>query len=175
MIYCIVDLEATCWEGAEKNSKVSEIIEIGAVITDHEFNIIGEFDEFIRPVLNPILSNFCTQLTSIKQHDIDNADGFKEVMQDFSNWLKSSSIVEFYSWGNYDKNQLLKDCVSHKIMYPFINHVNLKNLIANKRKTKPAGLGKTLEQLGLQFIGTPHRGIDDVRNMVRVCKAILCK
>lgn len=62
MNYIIFDLEATCW--AQKGP-ISEIIEIGAVKIGPDLNTISEFSSFVKPMRNPILSDFCKELTSI--------------------------------------------------------------------------------------------------------------
>lgn len=71
MNYIIFDLEATCWEN--DRTKQNEIIEIGAVKLDENLAVIGEFQTFIKPKLNPILSDFCKKLTSISQEEVDQA------------------------------------------------------------------------------------------------------
>jgi inhibitor of KinA sporulation pathway (predicted exonuclease) len=38
---------------------------------------------------------------------------------------------------------------------------------------KRFGLGQALDRLRLTFTGTPHRGIDDAKNIARVYKEIL--
>ena len=70
----IVDLEATCWENKGMFHEM-ETIEIGAVLVDLKSrDAAREFDCFIRPVRNRILSDFCKSLTSIKQEDVDAAE-----------------------------------------------------------------------------------------------------
>jgi 3'-5' exoribonuclease 1 len=63
MNYVIVDLEATCWEG--RDSSRNEIIEIGAVLVNEQQEILSEFEQFVRPLMNPVLSEFCKNLTTI--------------------------------------------------------------------------------------------------------------
>jgi hypothetical protein len=53
-----------------------EIIEIGAVMLDEKYKDVREFDTFVRPIANPVLSTFCTQLTTIQQSNIDGAPPF---------------------------------------------------------------------------------------------------
>ena len=62
MNYIIVDLEATCWQG--KRLGQNETIEIGAVLVNEHKEIVSEFEQFIKPLNHPILSAFCTELTS---------------------------------------------------------------------------------------------------------------
>ncbi|MFN8888672.1 MAG: exonuclease domain-containing protein, partial [Cyclobacteriaceae bacterium] len=74
MNYIIFDLEATCWEGFDKSQ--NETIEIGALKVNDNREIVSEFSSFIKPLKNPILSDFCKQLTSIQQEDVDQAQHF---------------------------------------------------------------------------------------------------
>jgi len=76
-MYLIIDLEATCWERNEGHYGENEIIEMGAIVVDDDYEIIGEIQRFARPVRNPILSEFCKKLTSIKQSDVDSAQALQ--------------------------------------------------------------------------------------------------
>ena len=74
----IIDVEATCWNAQKAKGRQSEIIEIGAVLVDSALkSAASEFDSLIRLHLNPELSEFCTQLTSIRQEDINGARHFQ--------------------------------------------------------------------------------------------------
>jgi len=64
MNYIIFDLEATYWKG--QNNSQNETIEIGATLVNEEKKIVPTFEQFIRSLKNPKLSNFCKELTSRK-------------------------------------------------------------------------------------------------------------
>jgi len=169
-MYLIIDLEATCWEYPEKEK---EIIEIGAVLIDKNYKILGEYQSFVRPVKNPILSKFCKDLTSITQEEVDNAEIFPVVFEKFINWVIQTAKckiedITLCSWGYYDKKQLMKDCQFHNIKYPFITHRSIKHEFAKKRRTKPVGLKKALEICGIKFEGTHHRALDDAKNIAKI-------
>ncbi len=108
MNYIILDLEATCWRNRSLPNQ-SEIIEIGAVKINENKEIVGEFNAFIQPKLHPTLSDFCIELTTIKQADIDTACDFSMVINDFWNWVDLDSDYLLCSWGFYDKSQFKKD------------------------------------------------------------------
>jgi len=79
----------------------------------------------------------------------------------------------FASWGMYDKKQMLRDCELHSAPFPFDDeHLNLKNHAAARMGRAPKGIGRVLARLGMEFEGTPHRGIDDVRNIIRILKKV---
>ena len=80
MRYIITDLEATCWENT-RNTNRMEIIEIGAVeMLSARGSNTREFSRFVRPVVEPQLSAFCKQLTSISQADVDQVEVAKNTV-----------------------------------------------------------------------------------------------
>lgn len=169
MNYIILDLEATCWKERSVNNQ-SEIIEIGAVKVDNNGVVISEFNEFIKPKLNIELSPFCTELTTIKQSDIANADEFKIVIGRFKEWINIDQNYILCSWGFYDKKQFIKDCNLHNIDIAWLNnHISLKHQYAKmKGLRKPIGMGGAIKKEGLKLEGTHHRGIDDAKNITKI-------
>lgn len=160
----VVDVEATC----SKNRDVeNEIIEIGAVkIVDGK--IVSEYDSFVKPVKTPILTDFCKELTTIRQEDVDSAKEFPEVFRDFLNWIGTSDFI-LMSWGFYDKNQFMHDCWQHGLDYKWIKkHNNIKLEFAKKYHCRQCGMDRALRMIGLDLIGTHHRGIDDAKNIARI-------
>ena len=176
LYFLIIDLEATCWneQGDKIKANEMEIIEIGAVLVDAgSFETIEEFQSFVKPVRNPVLSDFCKHLTHISQEDVDNAPNFKIALQELNGKLIKPYNPIFCSWGNYDKNQLLKDCSYHNIPYPFSEeHINIKELFCKKNRCRRVGLRGALEKMGLEFQGNHHRALDDARNIVRIFKTL---
>ena len=106
MRYIVFDLEATCWEKGTTPGRM-EIIEIGATKLDPDtYEIVDSFSTFVRPVNEPELSDFCTNLTSIRQLDVDAAPDFPEAMRIFFDWIGGEGVT-FCSWGEYDIKQIL--------------------------------------------------------------------
>jgi inhibitor of KinA sporulation pathway (predicted exonuclease) len=174
MRYVIVDLEATCWQTGTNPSRM-EIIEIGAVLLDSgDMQPIKEFGRFVKPIVEPVLSAFCTQLTSIQQHDIDNVEHFYTVFPAFLDWIGPEPFM-LCSWGAYDLNQFRTDCQRHGIPFPatFERHINLKKAFAQWKHVKPCGMKAALAMLNLPLEGQHHRGIDDARNIARIAQQLL--
>lgn len=179
--YLIVDLEATCCDRNGKNPNLiprseMEIIEIGAVILEAKnLTTIIEFDTFVRPVQHPTLTSFCTQLTTIRQKDVDAAPTFPQALEQFKQWLAPYPNLLFCSWGDYDRKQFIQDSNYHQLDCSFLKpHLNIKQQFSKTQNlTKPYGMDAVLRLMGLELIGTHHRGIDDVRNMARLMPYIL--
>jgi inhibitor of KinA sporulation pathway (predicted exonuclease) len=59
----VIDVEATCWDGAPPVGAVGEIIEIGLTIVDlGRGERVGRHRVLVRPVRSEV-SAFCTELT----------------------------------------------------------------------------------------------------------------
>ena len=169
MNYVVFDLEATCWDGYDKSQ--NETIEIGAVLVNENKEIVSEFQSFIRPLKFPILSEFCKELTSIKQSDVDSAPFFSEVIEDFKKWFKSEEEpYVLCSWGIYDKKQFESDCQLHGIDDAWTSpHRNLKQQYGKfKALPRAIGMKNAIINENMKIDGTHHRGIDDARNIAKI-------
>ena len=169
MRYIIFDLEATCWDQGEKND--NETIEIGAVMDNDDKQIIHEFVQFIKPTKYPVLSDFCKNLTSIRQEDVDYAPFFPVAIESFKSWIGvDDGDYVLCSWGFYDRKQFEADSALHDLDISWIqNHISLKHQHGQIRNLKRAiGMQNALELEGLKLDGTHHRGIDDARNITKI-------
>lgn len=172
--YLVIDLEATCDDQDRIPREQSEIIEIGAVLVDgRTLAPLGELQTFVRPVRHPVLTPFCTRLTTITQEQVDAAPTFAHAVARLRTFLQGRDAL-FCSWGNYDRNQLDRDARRHGVALPLgRDHWNLKDAFARAAgSAAPDGrrLGnvQALRLCGLQPEGTIHRGIDDARNIARL-------
>lgn len=169
----IVDLEATCQE--DNTLFHQEIIEIGAIRVE-DGKIVDEFDIFVKPIHNNKLSEFCINLTHIKQEDIDSASSPYDAIKSFYDWATKNFTedVVYLSWGGFDKKQLKKEINEHHIGFTYYleaedKHLNLKSMypkiLGRKRQM---GTLMALKYEGFTFSGTNHRAIDDVKNIFKI-------
>jgi 3'-5' exoribonuclease 1 len=173
MNYIVFDLEATCWEtDQERKNKKQEIIEIGAVKIDENGKVLGRFESFIRPEFHPNLTDFCKRLTNIKQTEVNSADVFPIVIEEFVSWISEEDTEEFClcSWGDFDRKALISNCRFHDLDFDWAEaHVNLKAQYASlKGLKKEIGMSAALERENLEFTGNPHRANDDAYNLVKI-------
>jgi 3'-5' exoribonuclease 1 len=171
--FLVIDLEATCCDLKSIHRNEMEIIEIGAVMVNAKsLEIVSEFQTFIKPVRHPILTNFCTALTSITQDLVDTAPSFKEAIASLQSWLSNYHNVVFCSWGDYDRKQFILDASYHRIELPYpipTRHLNLKQLFTdNQALNKKFGMKTALELARIELTGTHHRGIDDAQNIAKL-------
>jgi inhibitor of KinA sporulation pathway (predicted exonuclease) len=173
--YLIVDLEATCSDEGAVPREEMEIIEIGAVLqSSRTYEIESEFQSFIQPVRHPELTEFCTSLTGIRQSDVASAPLFLDAVAKLGEWMYEFDDALFCSWGDYDRKQFEQDCRFHGVGYPFrSSHCNLKAQFSDSiGLRKKMGVVEALRYLGLEFVGSHHRGLDDARNMARIVRRV---
>lgn len=165
--YLVVDLEATCCNRNSIPREESEIIEIGAVLVEGtSLRPVAEFQTFVRPVVHPALTPFCTELTTITQADVDPAPTFPAAAARLAAF---GAGALFCSWGAYDRNQLEADARRHRIASPLgPEHLNVKERFAQAEGNRKRGNREALARCGLVATGTHHRGIDDARNIARL-------
>lgn len=101
----ILDFEATCSQSPTFPLKDQEIIEFPALLYSLRHNTLVEelddphehpptFHEYVRPVLQPKLTEFCTELTGIEQETVDAAVPFPAVWERHLNWLKGVGALD---------------------------------------------------------------------------------
>jgi len=167
--YIIFDLEASCWLGRPPHG-INEVIEIGAVKVNDYNEVESIFSKFIKPTVNPILSDFCTRLTSITQTDVDRSKTFPFIIQEFMDWIGIDEDFVLISWGKYDKQQLIQDCELHKMETEWLeHHFNLKPAYRALKDLKDEpGLKKAVKLEGFEFTGIHHRAISDAENTAKI-------
>ncbi|MEX1196324.1 MAG: 3'-5' exonuclease [Pseudohongiellaceae bacterium] len=171
----VCDLEATCWPSeGDFPIEQMETIEIGCVLADFDGHILDEFTTFVRPIESPELSDFCTELTTITQGDVDGAPAIGEAMDLLDQWVAGRDVI-WGSWGNFDRKLLLSQQQRYGLEQDFyqLAHINLKR--AWRRTTKKRrknALSDALTFHGLTFEGTQHRAISDARNTARLLQFI---
>ncbi|XP_069556501.1 3'-5' exoribonuclease 1 isoform X2 [Brachyistius frenatus] len=195
---CVVDFEATCEED-NPSDFLHEIIEFPMVlINTHTLEIVDTFQEYVKPELNPQLSDFCVKLTGITQKMVDEADPFPEVLQRVVAWLQERELGTKYKYailtdGAWDMSKFLNiQCRISRIRYPQFakKWINIRKSYGNFYKVLPPAsqlkssfefrvprtqtkLSTMLEKLGLKYEGRPHSGLDDSRNIARIALRML--
>ena len=106
----VLDFEATCDD--RSRPRPQEIIEFPSVLISlKSLEFIDEFQAFIRPVHNPVLTTFCKNFTSIQQSDVDGAKIFPEVLADHQSWLENHGLGDenaiIVTCGDWDLGKML--------------------------------------------------------------------
>ena len=180
---CVLDFEATCWNTNPKIDR-QEIIEFPSMLYElnlsNEVIYLGEFSKYVKPILEPILSNFCTELTGITQEQVNNANIIQKVYNEHFTWLKSNTPAEaeiyIVTCGAWDlKTMLPKEVKNKKLHYHQVykRYINIKNEFEYLYKKKAGGMVQMLNFLNLELDGRHHSGIDDTKNIAKILLRII--
>ena len=175
---CILDFEATCWEDNGNNQ--IEIIEFPSILIKitprNKCKYVATFSEFVKPVINPNLSEFCIKLTGITQEQVNSSAIFKNVYNKHLQWLQNNipnnSKMFFITCGHWDIRDILhkevKRCNS-RIYHYYKNYCNLKDDFTIFYNYHPNSMADMLEYLNIPFEGKLHSGIDDTKKYCKNC------
>ena len=170
MNFIIYDLEATCWE-YKNPGLISETIEIGALKVNRYGEILGSYNRFVKPTINPFLSPFCKKLTSIAQEDVESSGDFPKVITEFKDWIGvEEEEYLLCAWGSFDKQMLIEDCRYHYLDEDWVDpYLNVKAQYQDMKKLhRPCGLKNAIKREGMEFRGIHHRGISDAENLTKI-------
>ena len=100
--FVLYDLEFTAWEGSHKRkwsgpNEYREVIQIGAIRV-HDLKEMESLCVYVRPVKNPELSTYITELTGISQNTIDEQGvSFDQALEQFKAFCGQKSVYCFGS------------------------------------------------------------------------------
>jgi len=110
MNYIVFDLE---WNQSNtgKEPEVSElpfeIIDIGAIRLDEECNMIGEYNQLVKPKVYNQMHHITSKIINLHMQDLQRGKPFTEVIKDFLDFSGEDSI--FCTWGPLDLFELQRN------------------------------------------------------------------
>eukprot|EP01127_Copromyxa_protea_P024230 TRINITY_DN9426_c0_g1_i1.p1 TRINITY_DN9426_c0_g1~~TRINITY_DN9426_c0_g1_i1.p1 ORF type:complete len:205 (-),score=44.29 TRINITY_DN9426_c0_g1_i1:5-619(-) len=148
VIFAVLDFKATCDEPVQLETQ--EIIEVSAVFLNvSQGKVVNqlEFHSYCKPLVNPTLSKFCTELTGISQDKVDEAPSLFVAMmmlKDF--WAEHGLEEDDFAWvccGDENLGELLPGVYSilHSHVDPsFRQWIDLKTIFQKvyKLEEKPS-------------------------------------
>lgn len=122
MDYIIFDLEWNqCPGGKEKENKKLpfEIVEIGAVKLDSDWQECGRFQEKIKPRVYRSFHYHTQEILHTDMQAYRHARPFPQVVTDFLSWCGPLDQVTFCTWGSQDLLELQRNLRFYRIENPF--------------------------------------------------------
>lgn len=174
MNYIIVDFEMNpiaVEYNEERQICRSEIIEIGAVVLDESFVILGEFKTLVKPQYNDSICKRYETLTGISTQMVCDAPTFATAYEMFANWCESyGNDYEVYAWSENDYKQLRAEmALKHyqkaekmRILEHWFDFQ--KEYMEKLGMERVMSLKKALHYAGIDFKGHMHDALCDARN-----------
>lgn len=178
MNYIVLDLE---WNQSAKGKKYAlasmpfEIIQIGAVKLDEHFQVIGEFDQLIKPQVYKTLHSVCGEVTGITQEMLSEGGHFVDAASDFFAWCGKDYI--FCTWGSTDLVELQRNLNYYELdinlpqPFLFYDVQKLYSLCFSNGKDR-LSLQAAIEKLGLQEKGQYHMALSDARYTAQIMQKL---
>ena len=171
----LVDFEMNqvCIDG----KSCSEIIQIGAIICDNDYNIVQTYQALIKSTdrLRSVVKN----LTGLQEIDFINTEEFYSGIRHFINWVENYRCSAVISWSKNDKKVLFKQCKRNNISLPavFNNWIDAQKLVSKEFTTtrKQLQLQKVCDMVHIKTDGKYHDALYDATCMRKILKLRLDK
>ncbi|KAK3874855.1 hypothetical protein Pcinc_020237 [Petrolisthes cinctipes] len=176
--FLVLDFESTCDD--MKRIDPQEIIEFPVLkLNATTYDVEATFHHFVRPTKHPTLSQYCTDLTSITQDEVNNGKVFEDVFADFDNWMKEEVGLDkrflFITCGDWDlKTMLPNQCSVLNLQVPSYckKWLNIKKTYVLMTGEYNKGMLAMINGLGLKHQGRHHRGLDDCHNIGNILREL---
>lgn len=183
MHYIVIDFEfnqqdSSVDESSEKCKACPyEIIQIGAVKLNSQWQVTGEYNRFVKPTLYPRLSPFITELTGITPEQLESEASFPDVYHSFLAFIEDSDAI-LCSWGKSDIKELYRN-----VEYFGLDRTNLPKLYINLQpyasihlnqpRKKLLKLSYTVEALEIPLNYPFHNALYDAYYTAEIFKRIM--
>ena len=172
MNYVILDMEWNQPEGELLREPFvfdSEIIEIGAIRLNGEFEAEDEFKTFVRPRFYTRMNGKVVSLTKIRSQLLKNAPDFPAALRSFLDWCGEPCCL--CTWGPTDAVVLLDNMLLHGLdteTAPWF--CDLQRIFGREimREERSFSLESAVELFGVKA-DRAHDALNDARNTLRVC------
>lgn len=176
MKYIILDLEFNCipigWDKTRRDGLQSEIIEIGAVKLDDNFNSIAKFQTFVRPQNYFKINQIVRELTSISQNQLNQAPKFKNAFWDFMNWIRGGEYI-LCSWGDQDIPSLNDHCKFYNFNFYCDRFVDIQKLFQDINELEDrTSLKRAIEYYQLKENDRFHFAMNDSEYTAAILRAL---
>ncbi len=164
--YAVLDLEMCKVPKKHKKARsINEIIEIGAVLLDEDYNSVDEFKTFVSPE-EGVVDAYIHELTGISQEDLQGAPDLKTALEMFSSWIPEDTVV--ITWSDSDERQIRNETERKGIcgLCDFLEGcIDCQADFSNRMETRKVyNLKEALIITGIEYDEDIHDALVDARN-----------
>ncbi|MGM9947091.1 exonuclease domain-containing protein [Floccifex sp.] len=180
MKHIVIDLEMNGTSNKFQEKCKMEIIQIGVVLLDENYEIADQFSSYVKPQFNTKMENFYENLTGISYFMVNKAPVFFQVMDSFFSWLYSlEDDLEILAWSENDLMQILLEAQAKDYEFDEFGDYVLDNWFDFQQEFSHklfidhrCSLKDALDFAGIQPMGHWHDALDDALNTAHLVSLI---
>lgn len=181
MNHLVIDIEMCKVPRSYRNDsyrRCSEIIQIGAVLLDENYDRIAELSQYVHPV-HGVIERTIEKLTGIHNHDVKHAPVLEEALIHLIDWIGNREY-KVYAWSDTDFKQLRYEIDSKKIESETVEQfmkperwIDYQNVFDLRYEFQNAmGLENALYLTDIAIEGRLHDGLADAKNTAKLIKKL---
>lgn len=181
MNYLVLDLEMCSVQKHYRSDRfhfAREIIQIGAVLLDEEYQRIAEIIQYVHPK-HGVIDNFISKLTGINQADVKHAPDLEDAMNHMVNWIGNREY-EIIAWSENDYNQFRREIEAKEIVNEKIENFMDKEHWTDYQEIfgerfefpRKVALEEALMYCAIEAEGRFHDGLCDAVNTAKLVKKL---
>jgi DNA polymerase III epsilon subunit-like protein len=186
MNYIVLDLEFNQGYIFEKGTESTlnpkcpfEIIQIGAIKLNDNFQTVGSLDILVKPEIYTELNPFVRGLTGLTKEELDTGKSFKEMYFEFMEFIKDDKSI-LCVWGVADIKELFRNIEYHELDTSTVptEYINIQSCASkdlNCQKGINIGLSNAAQLLGIPIENQLHNAFNDAYYTTEVFKKIYTK
>ena len=181
MNYLVIDLEMCkvpkhYW--SKKYKYANEIVQVGAVLLDEEYEVIGKINQYVHPEYG-VIDHFISNLTGIQNSQVKHAPCLKEVLKHMVDWLGEREY-KVSAWSDNDYCQLQHEIICKEIVDSkidsFMDSERWMDYQAEFGRRfdflRAVSLEEALMYCNIDLDGRLHDGLDDAVNTATLIKTL---
>lgn len=176
MNYIVLDME---WNQpfSKKKKRIEggsflkgEIIQLGAVKLDENFEVVSTFETNVKPVFYTLLNRHVKKITGLTSDKLRGKPYFDKAYEMFVDFIGDD--CEFITWGCDDMPMLRDNMQAHGIETDSLPRCYNLQVIFNTQvslESRQWSLADAMEKLGIEQVLEAHDALDDARNTAKIC------
>lgn len=179
--FVVIDLEM-CMVPRGRRTKAfpwsTELIELGAVLMNDQFEITDEFKTYVSPEFG-FVDSFIQNLTGIRQKDTFGAPTSEEALRAFCEWLPEDAVI--VSWSMTDRGQFKKELAGKAIDIPallpyFETWTDCQKMFGDAMNSRRQyRLSEALVFANIDYSDGAHDALVDAKNTAMLFKQLMTK
>ena len=183
MHYIVLDLEfnqSFPFKTGKKTEPVAEcpfeIIQIGAVKLNENFDILEEFNYMIRPQIYPRLHPFVEKITGIREDDLKGQPSFPEAYEAFLRFIGKEDAI-LCTWGPDDIKSLFRNILYYNLdadalTDQYLNIQPFASTYLHQEAGKAIGLKNAVTELGIEIQEAFHNALNDAVYTAKIFRIV---